>query len=117
MGYFSNLAAALPHCGQDHTYIPPEKQLLWRLEDLQCRLKELSTKGSHNSGYHFPENELRYILPEHLRSAWDVQAAIDLAVYDLALRHGILITSDAPEAAPPLEQQLTFWDLVTPAAA
>ena len=44
MGYFSDLAAQYVPCDYDHSYTPPEKQLLWRLEDLEERLHELTTQ-------------------------------------------------------------------------
>ena len=47
MGYFSNLAAEYVPYDHDHSYTPPEKQLLWRLEDLEERLRELT---NHRTG-------------------------------------------------------------------
>ena len=85
MGYFSNLAAQYVPNDHDHSYAPPEKQLLWRLEDLEERLHELTNHrtGKRDDGVCLSESDLRYVLPEHFLSASDVRKAIDLAISDL----------------------------------
>ena len=86
MGYFSNLAAQEVLYDHDHSYTPPEKQLLWRLEDLEERLHELTTQrtGRRDEGACLSESDLRYVLPGQFLSVSDVRKAIDLAVNDSA---------------------------------
>ena len=64
MGYFSNLAVQYVPNDHDYSYPPPEKQLLWRLEDLENRLHELTTQrsGRRDEGEYFSEDNLRYVL-------------------------------------------------------
>lgn len=108
MGYFSNLAAEYAPYDHDHSYTPPEKQLLWRLEELEDRLHELTTQrtGKRDEGVCFSESDLRYVLPEHFLSASDVRKAIDLAISDLKERYGICV-GDAPEQEEPVMDEIT----------
>lgn len=108
MGYFSNLAAEYVPYDHDHSYTPPEKQLLWRLEELEDRLHELTTQrtGKRDEGVCFSESDLRYVLPEHFLSASDVRKAIDLAIRDLKERYGICV-GDAPEQEAPVMDEIT----------
>jgi hypothetical protein len=64
VGYFSNLEAKDPPCDYDHSYTPPEQQLLWQLEELEARLYELTQRktGEQDEGEHFSEDDLRYML-------------------------------------------------------
>ena len=98
MGYFSNLASEDKPCHQDHSYLPYEKHLLLRLEELEDRLEELTHQktGSWDGGEYFSESDLRYALPEHITSAANVRRAMDLAVSELADRYGIYV-GDQPE--------------------
>ena len=108
MGYFSNLAIDyLPYI-HDHSFFPPEKQLLWRLEELEDRYHELITQktGNRDDGVCFSENNLRYVLPEHFLSASDVRKAIDLATSDLKERYGICV-GDTPEQEEPVMDEIT----------
>lgn len=118
MGYFSNLAAEYVPYDHDHSYTPPEKQLLWRLEELEDRLHELTTQrtGKRDEGVCFSESDLRYVLPEHFLSASDVRKAIDLAISDLKERYGICV-GDAPEQEEPVmdeitDMQISFLDVL-----
>lgn len=118
MGYFSNLAAEYEPYDHDHSYTPPEKQLLWRLEELEDRLHELTTQrtGKRDEGVCFSESDLRYVLPEHFLSASDVRKAIDLAISDLKERYGICV-GDAPEQEEPVmdeitDMQISFLDVL-----
>lgn len=112
MGYFSNLAAEYVPYDHDHSYTPPEKQLLWRLEDLENRLHELTTQrtGRRDEGEYFSEENLRYVLPEHFLSASNVRKAIDLAISDLKERYGICV-GDAPEQEEPVMDEITSMQI------
>ena len=118
MGYFSNLAAHEVLYDHDHSYTPPEKQLLWRLEDLENRLYELTTQrtGRRDEGEYFSEDNLRYVLPEHFLSASNVCKAIDLAISDLKDRYGIYIGDQPAQEQPEVDEitgmQVTFFDIL-----
>lgn len=118
MGYFSNLAAQYVPNDHDHSYIPPEKQLLWRLEDLEERLRELTNhrSGKRDDGVCFSESDLRYVLPEHFLSASDVRKAIDLAISDLRDRYGIYVGDQPAQEEPEVDEitgmQVTFFDIL-----
>ena len=115
MGYFSGLAAEYVPYDHDHSVTPPEKQLLWRLEELEERLKELMTQktGRRDDGVCFCEDDLRYVLPEHFSSLYDVQKAIDLAVRDLHDRYDIHVGEETEKPADDEITciQMTFMDL------
>lgn len=119
MGYFSNLAAQYVPYDHDHSYIPPEKQLLWRLEDLEERLHELTTQrtGRRDEGVCFSESDLRYVLPRQFLSVSDVQKAIELAVKDLAERYGIYVRGKPVEEVPEMDEitgmQISFLDVLS----
>ena len=119
MGYFSNLAAQYVPNDHDHSYTPPEKQLLWRLEDLENRLHELTTQrtGRRDEGECFSEDNLRYVLPEHFLSASNVRRAIDLAINDLRDRYGIYVGDQPVEEAPEVDEitdmQISFLDIIS----
>lgn len=108
MGYFSNLATEYVPYGHDHSYTPPEKQLLWRLEDLEERLHELTNHrtGKRDDGVCSSKSDLRYVLPEHFLSASDVRKAIDLATSDLKERYGICV-GDTPEQEESVMDEIT----------
>ena len=118
MGYFSNLAAQYVPYDHDHSYTPPEKQLLWRLEDLENRLHELTTQrtGRRDEGEYFSEDNLRYVLPEHFLSASNVCKAIDLAISDLRDRYGIYVGDQPAQEEPEVDEitgmQVTFFDIL-----
>ena len=119
MGYFSNLAAHEVLYDHDHSYTPPEKQLLWRLEDLEERLHELTTQrtGRRDEGVCFSESDLRYVLPGQFLSVSDVQKAIELAVSDLAERYGIYVRGKPVEEEPEMDEitgmQISFLDALS----
>ena len=118
MGYFSNLAAHEVLYDHDHSYTPPEKQLLWRLEDLENRLHELTNHrtGKRDDGEYFSEDDLRYVLPEHFLSASNVRRAIDLAITDLRERYGIYVGDQPVEEAPEVDEitgmQVAFFNIL-----
>ena len=119
MGYFSNLAAQYVPYDHDHSYTPPEKQLLWRLEDLEERLHELTTQrtGKRDEGVCFSESNLRYVLPGQFLSVSDVRNAIELAVNDLAERYGIYVRGKPVEEVPEMDEitgmQISFLDVLS----
>ena len=91
MGYFSNMAIEKwISDGEDHSYPSPERQLLWRLDDLKDRLEDLITAGAtYRNGYIYTDDDLRYALPEHLGDICKVERAIELAKADLLNKYGI----------------------------
>lgn len=119
MGYFSSLAIDYVPYDHDCSYTPPEKQLLWRLEELQDRLEELRTKKRiYEDRVTFSEANLRYVLPEHFKTTADVEAAIALTISDLKERHGILVCEDNGEKKTPAvdevsDMQITFLDFLS----
>ena len=118
MGYFSSLAAHEVLYDHDHSYIPPEKQLLWRLEDLEERLHELTTQrtGRRDEGACLSDSDLRYVLPGQFLSVPDVRKAIELAVNDLAERYGIYVHGEPVEEVPEMDEntgmQISFLDVL-----
>ncbi len=89
MGYFSQLSASMSY-DDDLTYPSPESQLLMRLDDLKLRLEELSHQSQEFCNpYTLTEDDLRYVLPEHLYSVRHVAKAIELAKFDLRNDYGI----------------------------
>ena len=118
MGYFPNLAAEYVPYDHDHSYTPPEKQLLWRLEDLENRLHELTTQrtGRRDEREYFSEDNLRYVLPEHFLSASNVCKAIQLAISDLRDRYGIYVGDQPAQEEPEVDEitgmQVTFFDIL-----
>ena len=119
MGYFSNLAAHEVLYDHDHSYTPPEKQLLWRLEDLENRLHELTTQrtGRRDEGEYFSKDNLRYVLPEHFLSASNVRKAIQLAISDLRDRYGIYVGDQPAQEQPEVDEiigmQISFLDILS----
>ena len=120
MGYYSNLAAEYVPYDNDHSYTPPDRQLLWRLEELEERLHELITQktGNRDEGICFSEENLRYVLPEHFLSASDVRKAIDLVIDDLRDRYGTYVREENCEEEEPVvdevtDMQITFFDLLS----
>ena len=119
MGYFSNFAVEYVPYECDHSYTPPDRQLLWRLEELEDRLHQLSTQkiGKRDEGVCFSESDLRYVLPEHFLSVSDVRKAIDLAVNDLAEQYGIYVRDKAAEEVPEKDEitgmQISFLDVLS----
>ena len=116
MGYYSNLSAEHTPKIYDHSFTPPEKQLLMRLEELEERYKELTgATPVYEYRASFSHEDLRYILPEHLKSSADVAQAIDLAVYDLADRYGILVREKVVEEPPEMDEitgmQISILDI------
>ena len=114
---YAKLASVYGLYDEDHSYTPPEMQMLWRLEDLEDRLEELSQQQTveRDEGVNFSEDNLRYVLPEHFFSVSDVQKAIDLAISDLAERYGIYVQSEseAPIVDEVTDMQISFLDILS----
>ena len=109
MGYFSALQLELDLGYEDYSYPSPERQLLWRLEDLADRLQDLEIKGAAcRNGAVSSDDNIRYTLPENLSCIYDAQKAIELAKQDLFNKYGLSI----PEYEEPLfaEQDDDFAD-------
>lgn len=119
MGYFSNLAAECVRYDNDHSYIPPENQLILRLEELEARLDELTYKktGKRDEGEYFSADNLRYVLPEHFLSAANVRRAIDLAITDLRDRYSIYVVNQPGQEEPEVDKitgmQISFLDIIS----
>lgn len=118
LGYFSNLAIEHKNYDHDHSITPPETQLLWRLEELEDRLYELTKRniGERDERDYFSEDDLRYVLPKHFSSASNVRKAIDLAINDLREQYGIYV-GDAPEQEEAAideitSMQVTIFDIL-----
>ena len=118
MGYFSNLAVEHKIYDYDHSYMSPERQLLFRLEELEDRLCELTQQktGKRNEGEYFSEDNLRYVLPEHFFSAANVRKAIQLATSDLKEQYGIHVGDQPAQEQPEVDEitgmQVTFFDIL-----
>ncbi len=112
MGYFSDLAMELDE--EDWSYPTPERQLMWRYEDLCSRLLELTESGAcYRSNYFLYPSDTRYILPEHLCTVGEVETAILLAK-EVLKTYGILVDEVEPSEAEetvdtPCEGQIS-WD-------
>lgn len=123
MGYFSNREAVYAPYDEDYSYPAPEKQLRWRLEDLEDRLHELMHRetGERDEGEYLPDKDLRYVLPEHLCSASNVRRAIDLAISDLRDQYGIFVGDQPVQEAPEQDEitgmQISFLDILALRAA
>ena len=119
MGYFSNFAAQYGLYEHDHSYIPPEKHLLWRIEELELRLQELTAQhiAKRDEGACFSESDLRYVLPRHFLSVSDVEKAIELAVDELADSYGIYVRGKPVVEAPEMDEitgmQISFLDILS----
>lgn len=64
MGYYSELAIESTY-HEDHSYPSPELQLKWRIEDLRCRLEDISAGNygitAHSfMGCRFSRDDLAY---------------------------------------------------------
>ena len=96
MGYFSNFK--IDYDEEDNSYPSPDRQLMWRLEDLQSRLEELQENGEprryYDEGLRLTDDDIRYAIPEYFVRIVDVERAIDLVIRDLELKYGIDIVAE-----------------------
>ena len=89
MSYYTNLAAAYMNEDGDYSDPSPERELFWRMEDLESRLEELRSKNACYESHITVPDDIRYALPEHLGTVPEVKRAIELAKNDLRDRYGI----------------------------
>ena len=93
MGYFSDYAIELSRrCREDHSYSSPKQQLRWRYEDLTARLREVQhQRYSRSGGRSFPDDELKYVLPEELCEVSQIERAIELAALELYKKYRVCV--------------------------
>ena len=89
MGYYTNLAAAFLNEDSDYSYPSPERELFWRMDDLESRLEELRIKNACYESHITVPDDIRYALPEHLGTISEVKRALEFARNDLREKYGI----------------------------
>lgn len=101
MGYFSRVAMELNAHRVDISWTPHRQQLLWRWEELCDRLKELEKEHSnYKRSFFYPEQELRYVLPEDFYTSEAVRQAMELTARDLKERYKIQVLPDPGQDTP-----------------
>ena len=91
MGYYTNLAAAFLNEDSDYSYPSPERELFWRMDDLESRLEELRGKNGYCESHITVPDDIRYALPEHLGTISEVKRALEFARNDLRDKYGITL--------------------------
>lgn len=89
MGYYTYLAAAFLDGDSDYSYPSPERELFWRMDDLESRLEELRGKNGYCESHITVPDDIRYDLPEHLGTISEVKRALEFARNDLREKYGI----------------------------
>ena len=89
MGYYTNLAAAFLNEDSDYSYPSLERELFWRMDDLESRLEGLRGKNVCCENHITVPDDIRYALPEHLGTVSKVKRAIEFAKHDLRDKYGI----------------------------
>ena len=89
MGYYTNLAAAFLNEDNDYSYPSQERELFWRMDDLELRLEELRIKNACHESHITVPDDIRYALPEHLGTISEVKRALEFARNDLREKYGI----------------------------
>ena len=89
MGYYTNLAAAFLDGDSDYSYPSPERELFWRMDDLESRLEELRSKNACYESHITVADDIRYDLPEHIGTISEVKRALEFARNDLREKYGI----------------------------
>ena len=89
MGYYTNLAAAFLNEDNDYSYPSQERELFWRMDDLELRLEELRIKNACYESHVTVPDDIRYALPEHLGTISEVKRAIEFTRNDLRDKYGI----------------------------
>ena len=89
MGYYTNLAAEFLDENIDYSYPSPERELFWRMDDLESRLEELRSKNACYESHITVPEDIRYALPEHLGAISEVKRALEFARNDLREKYGI----------------------------
>ena len=117
MGYFSDLAQKYIDFDYDRSYPSPEEQLLWRLDDLNYKLEELTEKDAPYRGWErLTDNDIRYAIPEYFENIADVERAIELAFEDLKNKYDIEISeldSEQEEVFDGGAVQMTLFEIIT----
>ena len=83
MGYFSRLAMQMLDDDEDRSYPSEEMTLKIRLQDLLTRKEELESQGLYTRKYMVSQEDIDTILPQHISSVHDVNAAIERTYYRL----------------------------------
>ena len=116
MGYFSDLAQKYIDFDYDRSYPSPEEQLLWRLDDLNYKLEELTEKDAPYRGWErLTDNDIRYAIPEYFENIADVERAIELAFEDLKNKYDIEISeldSEQEEVFDGGAVQMTLFEII-----
>ena len=116
MGYFSDLARKYIDFDYDRSYPSPEEQLLWRLDDLNYKLEELTEKDAPYRGWErLTDNDIRYAIPEYFESIADVERAIELALEDLKNKYDIEIPDKTPvqeDIVNARAEQMTLFEII-----
>ena len=89
MGYYTNLAAAFLDGDSDDSYPSPERELFWRMDDLESRLEELRSKNACYESHITVPEDIRYASPEHLGTISEVKRPLEFARNDLREKYGI----------------------------
>ena len=118
MKYYETYLPYIVDDDYDWSYPGPEMQLLWRLDDLQDRLEELIAKDApYRDGYIYSEDDIRYVLPEHLYDIGKVERAIELAKDDLVNKYGLpdpetLMIDESELVAEDRVIQMTLFEIL-----
>lgn len=116
MGYFSDLAQKYIDFDYDRSYPSPEEQLLWRLDDLNYKLEELTEKDAPYRGRgRLTDNDIRYAIPEYFENIADVERAIELALEDLKNKYGVEISeldSEQEEVFDDGAVQMSLFEII-----
>lgn len=90
VGYYDTYLPYIIEDGHDWSYPAPEMQLLWRLDDLQDRLEELTSDGAtYSDEYIISVDEIKYALPEEFCDICQIERTIELAKDDLVNKYGL----------------------------
>ncbi len=116
MGCFSELAQKYIDFDYDRSYPSPEEQLLWRLDDLNYKLEELTEKDVPYRVWEcLTDNDIRYAIPEYFKNIADVERAIELALEDLKNKYGIEIAEEDGEQEEVFDvgaEQMTLFEII-----
>ena len=107
MGHYTNLTAAYLNEDGDYSYPYPESELFWRLEDLESRIEDLGSKNVCYGGNITVPDDIRFVLPEHLSTIFEVERAIELAKNDLRDKYGINLEAETDQMGTEYEKNNT----------
>ena len=116
MGSFYDLAQKYIDFDYDRSYPSPEEQLLWRLDDLNYKLEELTEKDAPYRGWErLTDNDIRYAIPEYFENIADVERAIELALEDLKNKYDIEVSEldcEQEEVFDDGAVQMTLFEII-----